>query len=139
MTGRAIANTDATKQRPRWKVWGKRIFIALGLLVLALVGRATWALNQTRVCSVVAPGPTGERIHTKSILANYFSSQVGGRGPAVLVVGGYEGGLGSEAMREALALQAAGFSALQVGYHCADELPNKISRIPLERFTDAID
>ncbi len=139
MTGTAIANAEATKQRPRWKLWGKRIFIALGVLILAFVGYAVWALNQTRVCPVVAPGPTGERIQTKSIFANYFPGRGEGPRPAVVVVGGYEGGLGSEAKREALALQASGFSALQVGYHCADMLPNKISRVPLERFTAAID
>ena len=139
MTGTAIANADATKQRPRWKVWGKRIFIALGVLVLAFVGYVVWALNQTRVCPVVAPGPTGERIQTKSIFANYFPGRGEGRRPAVVVIGGYDGGLGDEAKREALALQAAGFSALQVAYHCADTLPNKMSRLPLERFTEAID
>lgn len=139
MTGMAIAKADATKQRPRWKVWGKRVFIALGVLVLAFVGYFVWALNQTRVCPVVAPGPTGERIQTKSIFANYFPGRGEGRRPAVVVIGGYDGGLGNEAKREALALQAAGFSALQVAYHCADTLPNKMSRLPLERFAEAID
>ena len=139
MTGTAAAIADAPKHRPSWKVWGKRIFIALGVLVLAVVGYAAWAFNQARVCAVVAPGPTGERIHTNSILANYFPARGDGRRPGVVVIGGYDGGLGDEAKREALALQAAGFSALQVGYHCADTLPNKMSRLPLERFTAAID
>lgn len=134
-----MANAGATKQRPRWKVWGKRILIALGVLVLAFVGYASWAFNQPRDCPVVAPGLTGERIQTDSILANYFPGRGQGRRPAVLVIGGYDGGLGSEAQREALALQAAGFSALQIAHHCADALPNTMSRLPLERFTYAVD
>jgi len=139
MTGTAKANAGATKQRPRWKVWAKRIFIALVVLVLAFIGYVVWVFNQARVCSVVAPGPTGERIQTKSFFANYFPGRGEGRRPAVVVIGGYDGGLGSEAKREALALQAAGFSALQLAYHCADTLPNKMSRLPLERFTGAVD
>lgn len=139
MTGTVMANADAARSRPRWKVWGKRILIALGVLVLAFVGYVVWTLNQTRICPVVAPGPTGVRIQTKSIFANYFPGRGDGRRPAVVVIGGYDGGLGDEAKREALALQAAGFSALQVGYHCADTLPNKMSRLPLERFNEAID
>lgn len=138
MTGMAIAKAGAAKPRPRWKVWGKRIFIALGVLVLVFVAYVVWAFNQTRDCPVVAPGPTGERIQTESIFANYFPGRGEGRLPAVVVIGGYDGGLGDEAKREALALQAAGFSALQVAYHCADALPNRMSRLPLERFTYAI-
>lgn len=139
MTGMLMVNVGTARSRPRWKVWGKRILIAFGVLVLAFVGYFVWALNQTRVCPVVAPGPTGMRIQTKTIFANYFPGRGDGRRPALMVIGGYDGGLGGEAKREALALQAAGFGALQVGYHCADTLPNRMSRLPLERFTEAID
>ena len=139
MTATAVAKARPMTQRPRWNVWGKRILIALAVLVLAFVGYFAWVMHQPRVCEVVAPGPTGERIQTKNIFANYFPGRGDGRRPAILVIGGYDGGLGSEAKREALALQAAGFSALQVAYHCAETLPNKMSRLPLERLTDAID
>lgn len=139
MTGKAIVNAGVARKRPRWKVWGKRILIGLGVLLLLVAGYAVWAFNQERACAVVAPGPSGERIATSSVLANFFPGRGEGRRPAVLVIGGYEGGLSSEARREALALQAAGFSALQVGYHCADNLPNGMSRLPLERFMAAVD
>ncbi len=111
MTGTVTANADAAKQRPRWKIWGKWILIVLGVLTLAFVGRVVWMFNQTRVCPVVPPGATGQRIQTDSILANYFPGRGAGRRPAVVVIGGYEGGLGNEAKREALLLQAAGFRA----------------------------
>lgn len=139
MTGTVTASADTRTQRPRWKIWGKWTLIVLGVLILACVARVVWMFNQTRVCSVAAPGPTGERIQTDSIFANYFPGRGAGRRPAVVVIGGYEGGLGNEAKREALALQAAGFSALQVAYHCADTLPNRMSRLPLERFAAAMD
>lgn len=139
MMGMAVADVGTMKTRPRWKVWCKRLLIGLGVLILAMVGYTAWAFNQTRTCAVVAPGPTGKRIQTASIFANYFPGKGATRSPAVVVIGGYDGGLGSEAKRQALALQAAGFSALQVAYHCADTLPNKMTRLPLERFTAAID
>lgn len=128
----------ARRRSPR-RIWIKRLALAAGLLVLAAVGWFTWMVNRPRTCAVEAPGETGIRLDGAGLLANFYPIAPGRRGPAVLVIGGSEGGLSREAKREAIALQAAGFNALQIAYHCAPGLPNGVTRVPLETFDRALD
>ena len=59
--------------------------------------------------------------------------------PAVLVVGGSEGGLHAYLMREAALLAAHGYAALALAYFGEPGLPTQLVRIPLEYFMRALD
>ncbi len=59
--------------------------------------------------------------------------------PAVIVLGGSEGGLGPYAAWEAWLLAAHGFAALQVSYFDGPGQSHRLAGIPLEYFKTAID
>ena len=85
-----------------------------------------------------APGPTGRRVVEHGLFANYFPVR-GTRGaPGVVLLGGSEGGIGSETTREAKALQSQGFSVLTPSYFGAPGQPGQLELIPLETFDRAI-
>lgn len=58
--------------------------------------------------------------------------------PALLVIGGSEGGIAASS-RTAAALRDAGYATLAVGYFGLDGLPEQLERVPLEAFTGALD
>jgi len=88
---------------------------------------------------MVDPGATGRRIAEKGVLGNFYPAARAIRHPAVLLLGGSEGGLGSAAKREALALQAAGYNVLQLAYFRAPGYPQALAQIPLETFDRGLD
>jgi dienelactone hydrolase len=61
-----------------------------------------------------------------------------GKRPALLVIGGSEGGLDAAVTAKAALLAAHGFPALAVAYFNAPGLPNTLTAIPLEYFTKAL-
>lgn len=120
----------------RWKIaWG-----ALG--ALAVIGGGGFAYMLTRPpppAKIVDAGPTGQRIAGSGIFANYFPAAGTGRHPAILLLGGSEGGLGRDMRALALLLQAEGYSTLQLAYHNAPGKSAKLTNIPLEDFTRGLD
>ena len=98
------------KTRGKWK---KRLVrAALVLLVLLIVGAgALWILKPWVPDIVLAePGPTGERIVRAWDLRELLPGEGAARdaGPAVLLVGGSEGGIGTGVRAQALDLQERG-------------------------------
>jgi dienelactone hydrolase len=134
-----ILGQGGTMSHSRLRTWIKRVALGAGILVLLAAAGFAWMINRPRTCAIEAPGRTGQRVAGSGQFANYFPAATGRRGPAVLVIGGSEGGLSREAKREALDLQAAGFSVLQVAYHCAPGVQNSLIRVPLETFDRALD
>jgi dienelactone hydrolase len=67
----------------------------------------------------------------------FYAPAAARRRPAVLVIGGSEGGPGSSWLGERLA--ANGIPALVIGYFHAPGLPDKLVDIPLEYFRTALD
>jgi dienelactone hydrolase len=67
----------------------------------------------------------------------FYAPPAARRRPAVLVIGGSEGGSGAPWLGERLA--AAGIPALVIGYFHAQGLPDKLVNIPLEYFRTALD
>lgn len=120
----------------RWK-------IALGAaaaLIVVGAGGFTYMLTQAPPPAKVADaGPTGQRIEGSGILANYYPGSGAGPHAAILLLGGSEGGLGKDMQRQALALQADGFTVLQLAYHNAPGKPAKLKNIPLEDFYRGLD
>lgn len=117
--------------------------IALGVIVgLAIVATAgfLWMLAQPPApARVVEPGPMGQRIDSGGIFANYFPVSGDGKKPAILLLGGSEGGLGKDVGAQALLLQNEGFHVLQLAYHNAPGKSTKLENIPLEEFYRGLD
>ncbi len=109
-------------------------------LLVAMLGSTSAAQAQgwTPPVELADPGPDGKRISEAGLLANFLPAPGKGRKPAVLLIGGSEGGLGSGALRMGRGLQEAGFAVLQVSYYRAPGQPEAFSRIPLETFDKAL-
>ncbi|WP_379553875.1 acyl-CoA thioester hydrolase/BAAT C-terminal domain-containing protein [Qipengyuania sp. DGS5-3] len=94
---------------------------------------------------VLDPGTTGQRIDQAGLFGNYYPAKRtedaihADRRPAVLLLGGSEGGLGSGAKHMALSLQEEGFTVLHLAYFGAPGQPEALERIPIEGFDQALD
>lgn len=100
----------------------------------ALSPMAAQAQGWTPPIEAADPGRDGVRIDADGIFANFLPAAGKGRHPAILLLGGSEGGLGSGALRMARGLQAAGFSVLQLSYYRSPGQPENFASIPLETF-----
>jgi dienelactone hydrolase len=120
----------------RWKV---TLAVVAALVVLG-AGGFVWMLTRPpKPAKIAEPGPTGRRIDTGGLFANYFPAPGAGRHPGVLLLGGSEGGLGEDPKAQALLLQAQGFSTLHLAYHNAPGKPANLVNVPLEDFYRGLD
>lgn len=120
----------------KWKI----ALGTVGALVLIGAGGMAWMITQPPApAKIVEAGPTGQRIDKNGIFANYFPAKGDGPHPAILLLGGSEGGLGKDMRALALLLQAEGYSTLQLAYHNAPGKSAKLKNIPLEDFTRGLD
>jgi uncharacterized protein len=121
--------------------WKRKAGIGCGIVALLLAAAAGilfYLQPWVPPVQVAEPGPTGRRIAENGLLANYYPGRGAGRRPAVLLLGGSEGGIGGSGRRSALALQAEGFAVLNLSYYRAPGQPPDLAMIPLETFTTAI-
>lgn len=120
----------------RWKI----ALSVVGTLVVIGGGGLAWMLTQAPPpAQIVDAGPTGQRIAGEGLFANYFPASGTGPRPAVLLLGGSEGGLSKDMHALALLLQAEDYSVLQLAYHNAPGKPAKLKNIPIEDFTRGLD
>ena len=120
----------------KWKI----TLGTLGALVLVGAGGMAWMIAQPPApAKIVEAGPTGQRINGGGIFANYYPAPGTGPHPAILLLGGSEGGLGKDMRALALLLQAEGYNTLQLAYHNAPGKSAKLKNIPLEDFTRGLD
>lgn len=121
--------------------WVKRVAIGIGvgvaLLVLAGGAVLIWKPWVPPV-EVTDPGATGRRVAIAGRPANYFAQASAGLHPAILILGGSEGALGSATTSMALALQAKGFAVVHLSYFRAPGQSKALVRIPLEGFDAAL-
>ena len=119
---------------------GKKIgcgcLVLLVLLVVAVAAIWVWKpWAQMVPLEMVEPAAEqGERVDTGDVLGNYYPAEGAGNGPGILLIGGSEGGLGSDMTRLALALQKDGYSVLHQSYWRAPGQPERLQGIPLETF-----
>jgi dienelactone hydrolase len=121
--------------------WKRKGGIGCGVVVLLLIaacGAAYYFRLFAPSLEVVEPGPTGRRVSGRGMLGNFYPGRGTERRPALLVLGGSEGGIGPGSKRTALAFQAEGFSVLSLSYHRAPGQPPDLELIPLETFSAAI-
>lgn len=112
----------------------------IGAVVLVGAGGGAWMMSlPPEPAKVVEPGPTGQRIDAAGVLGNYFPAAGEGPHPAVLLLGGSEGGLAEGLRAQAVLLQAQGFSTLHLAYHNAPGKSAKLVNIPLEEFYRGLD
>ncbi|HEX2855672.1 MAG TPA: acyl-CoA thioester hydrolase/BAAT C-terminal domain-containing protein [Opitutaceae bacterium] len=100
--------------------------LLLGFLVLASTARAEGAVHKV----------VWQRVREDGLVATYLRPKGDAVLPAIMVVGGSEGGIKSA---ESLAYRFAerGWAALAVAYFGAEGLPPKLANIPLEYFDRA--
>lgn len=127
---------------PARRKWPRRLGIGCGGLMLLLVAAAAglwiwkpWVPPVERA----APGPGGERVTIGGNIGNFYPGPAGRRSPAVLVLGGSEGGLGAGADGRARALNRAGYAVLALSWYRLPGQPERLELVPLETFYQGLD
>ncbi|MEP9359240.1 acyl-CoA thioester hydrolase/BAAT C-terminal domain-containing protein [Sphingomonas sp. KR3-1] len=109
-------------------------FAALSLLPLA----APAVAQQAPAAPQATPGLQGVPVHDDGLVATWYPPASGKRGPAILVLGGSEGGEGvSKALGRKFA--EAGYGVLALAYFRTPGLPEQLQEIRLEYFRAATD
>lgn len=122
------------------KRWIKIVVIAIGVLLLLAAAAAGWFLTRPpKPAKIYDPGLTGQRVTNAGLFANYFAAAGTGRKPGILLLGGSEGGLARDLLRQAVLLQRDGYNVLHVAYHNAPGKPATLTNIPLEDFSRGLD
>ena len=111
--------------------WTERVHVS------AMVGgREIGATDVLRL--FLAPNAHASAVRDRGLVGTLFTPTGAGRHPAVIVVGGSEGGKTFTELRAAL-LASHGYDALALAYFGLPGLPHDLSLIPLEYFGTAID
>ncbi|CAG7845307.1 hypothetical protein USB125703_01569 [Pseudoclavibacter triregionum] len=149
LTPRASAAGSAPDSNPRKRRrWGRILgFSFLGLVAVLAIGALALCLLKPWApkIEVSEPGPDGTRVEISGAPANYYPPAPGAlpasgavSAPAVLVLGGSEGGMASGVDEQSRALAAAGYHALTLAYFGAEGQPKAMEALPLERFDEAL-
>lgn len=114
-----------------------------GLSMLAMAGMMTACAQHVPAISESEPvlELVREDIELRSdeLYADYFPAMTIEPAPALLLLGGSEGGLGEGARRDAMALRNAGYHVLQISYYRAPGQNENLEMVPLETFDRALD
>ncbi len=84
------------------------------------------------------PGPDGVRIDKDGVFGNVFSAKRSGRRPAILLLGGSEGGLQPGDGGPIKALTAEGYDVLYLCYFGCPGTPPALANVPLETIDRAL-
>jgi len=130
-----------TSMQPAGDLAGRTRFIPAGLdslpLLLHVEADGTVVDSVRVVRWFQGPGVTVRRLGGSRPLARVFYPAGRDRRPAVLVIGGSEGGFGGDDVAALLA--SRGYVALSIAYFGVEPLPASLERIPLEYFAAAVD
>ncbi|MDP4575439.1 acyl-CoA thioester hydrolase/BAAT C-terminal domain-containing protein [Qipengyuania sp. G39] len=110
-------------------------------IILALVGAGAWFwfTREPRPIVVAEAGDGGERVMLGETPANFYPGAGEGPRPAILLLGGSEGGLKDFRNAYARQLAAEGYSVLYPGYTATGEANRAFNMVPLEIFDAALD
>ena len=112
--------------------------LAAALLAFSSGWTAAWAQPWMTAPVVGDPGPDGRRIETDGVFGNFFAAKTAGRRPAILFIGGSEGGLQPGSGGLLGGLTGAGYDVLYVCYFGCPGTPPHLISVPLERFDRAL-
>ncbi|WP_034796540.1 acyl-CoA thioester hydrolase/BAAT C-terminal domain-containing protein [Hyphomonas beringensis] len=114
-----------------------------GLSMLALAGIITACAHNKPVVPDEEPVVEIVRedieLRSDELYADYFPARTVEPAPAILLLGGSEGGLGTGARRDAMALRDEGYNVLQISYYRAPGQKENLEMVPLETFDRALD
>jgi len=96
------------------------------------------AARTTVVRRLVTPAVTSTLLYEQGMWGQLWQPASAPPAPAVLVLGGSEGGLGPFPVRTAALLATHGFAALGLAYFGTGSLPQKLADVPLEYFGKAL-
>lgn len=114
--------------------------IVVGCLLLVAMAAGAWfATRPPKPAKLFDPRPAGRRVDESGLFANYFPAAGSGRKPGILLLGGSEGGLARDLLRQAVLLQRAGYNVLHVAYHNAPGQPAQLKNVPIETFRKGLD
>ncbi|WIM68522.1 acyl-CoA thioester hydrolase/BAAT C-terminal domain-containing protein [Corynebacterium breve] len=105
------------------------------LLVIAMIALMIWK-PWAPSFDVAEPGDGGQRITEDGLLANYYPAEA--NSPAILVLGGSEGGLSGGTDAIAQTLNDEGFTTMALSYYGAADQPQIMENLPLEYFDTAL-
>jgi hypothetical protein len=112
----------------------KRYLLTLVVTCGGLLLHATFAEAQP------AAEPSKTAVTAKGLVGDlYIPANATGRLPAVIMLGGSEGGVGAATARDSRLMAQHGYVAFQLAYFDAPGLPKDLGLIPLEYFKTAID
>jgi len=84
--------------------------------------------------------PAKTSVTANGLVADFsLPASASGRLPAIIILGGSEGGMGAAAARDGRLIAQRGYATLQLAYFDAPGLPKDLGLIPLEYFKTAID
>ena len=84
------------------------------------------------------PGAGGRRVDEAGVFGNFYVGAGEGRRPAILYIGGSEGGLNPASHWTIDSLTGAGFDVLYVCYFGCPTTPPRLASVPLETFDRAL-
>lgn len=123
----------------RRRRWPRRLGIGcLGVIVVLAIAGGVLLVTKPWAPDIVVvdPGEGGQRITEGGLLGNYYPADA--KAPALLVLGGSEGGISTSADGMARTLRAEGYSTLALSYWGGPGQPPAMDSIPLETFDTAL-
>jgi uncharacterized protein len=117
--------------------WKKKLGIGCGGLLLILIAGVAWlwiAKPWVPEVELAKPGVGGQRISGNGIIGNYYAGPANRRSPAVLLLGGSEGGLGTAVDQWGRELHKQGYAVLVLSYYRLPGQPQRFELVPLETF-----
>ncbi len=107
------------------------------IIAFALLAASPLVAAPSPLAAQVATAPAGISVRDGGLVATWYPPASGKRGPAILVLGGSEGGEESS-KRVGAAFAAQGYGVLSLAYFKAEGLPPQLQEVPLEYFDRAI-
>lgn len=98
-------------------------------------------MSPAQIVSSPPAAPASQPVREGGVLGDYYPPAIRSHGatPAILLLGGSEGGLGGAAKRQARALAARGYAVLHLSYFGGAGQPATLKLIPLETFYRGLD
>ena len=120
------------------KIFG--IIIGSLILIAALAG-IYWFTAKPWIpkIEIVNPGTGGVRINQDGIFANYYQVTTAGKHPALLLIGGSEGGISEGIDNFAREMHKEGYNVLNVSFYRAPKQTKQLIEVPVEIFDKSIE